>query len=412
MPRVQEPFTIHPRGDRNGWDVTLRESAGLSAATCAAWHRRALSTAPLEFLVSVTWPKTQKSANRVAQALIEYLRATGAAAPRTGANVEKWVRLFLGEKTNPRAEKLLSEGKEYSPDTLVEYASKINGHILPDTILMAKTMEATTTADLRAFSARLARKLGGPCRTQQAVWTILRMIWKSYREAHPGFVDPFLGLKKPKYTQKKRGTLTEAELVSLFTKPDVFVSELERVVLSLAFLSGLRRGEIFGLEPGDLDFKRKEIDVEHALKNFNRSDRSTGRPKWDKTRTAPLADITIKAIKALEKKQGRFERVAVYPDGSTPSEAWWRNHVAACLKRAGVKTDGRNIVPHSARHSIASALYAKGTQLETIQEMLGHSDLETTDLYIHTPGGAIDAMMATIDEIAAKKKSRKKAAGT
>jgi integrase len=335
---------------------------------------------------------------------VEHLRAHGASPSGRGTSVEAWVRLFLDPATNPRAEKLLAEGRQYSPDTLQDYGYKIRRHILTDAKLMALTMEGASEQDLVAYLARLARKLGGPCRTLQSVWSIMRMMWRRYRQLHRDFFDPFENMKKPRVDELKRGALTEAEILTLFTAEGVFKTELERVVLCLAFLSGLRRGEVFGLEPGDLDREAKEIHVVHALKNFGNKDRTVGLPKWGKTRTAPLADITIKAIDELEAKQGRFPRVAVKPDGRTPSEHWWTHHVAICLKRAGIETAGRNIVPHSARHSLASALYARGTQLKTIQEMLGHSDLTTTDLYIHTPADAINEMTAAINQ--ATKKGR------
>jgi len=404
MPRVAEPYVVHLRSDSGGWEVTLRASTGLSSATCAAWKRRALSTAPAEFLASVSWPKSQKAAERTAQALIEHLRASGAAAPSgRGTSVETWIRLFLDPATSPRAEKLLAEGREYSPSTVYEYASKINGHILTDATLMAKTMETTTTEDLIAYFARLSRKLGGPCCTVQRTWTIMRMMWRRYGQIHKGFVDPFLDLSKPKYDEEERGSLSEAEILKIFSTAGVFASELERVVMCLAFLSGLRRSEVFGLEPGDLGREVMQIDLEHAWKGFGRKARVIGRPKWDKIRTAPLAELTLAAIETLEKKQGKWKRVAVFPDGRTPSERWWGTHVAACLKRAGIKTEGRNIVPHSARHSLASALYARGTQLKTIQEMLGHTDLKTTDIYIHTAADAINEMTKSINAATKKK---------
>jgi integrase/recombinase XerD len=210
-------------------------------------------------------------------------------------------------------------------------------------------------------------------------------------------MDPFEDMTKPKYPKVKRGSLEEDELLTIFSKDGVFKSPLEKVVCALAFLSGLRRGEVFAVEPGDLDRVGKRIDVEHNWRAFGRKDKELGLPKWDKIRTAPLSKITIKAIDALEAAQGIHERVCVFPNGKTPSERWWTNHVGACLRRAGIDTAGRKITPHSSRHSIASVLYARGTPLKPIQEMLGHSDLSTTDLYIHTPAGAIDEITGAID---------------
>jgi len=54
------------------------------------------------------------------------------------------------------------------------------------------------------------------------------------------------------------------------------------------------------------------------------------------------------------------------------------------LERAGIELNGRRIVPHSSRHSLASLLEARGVSLRYIQELLGHSDLKTTKIYLHS----------------------------
>jgi integrase/recombinase XerD len=59
------------------------------------------------------------------------------------------------------------------------------------------------------------------------------------------------------------------------------------------------------------------------------------------------------------------------------------------MARAGIKADGRRIVPHSSRHSLASLLEARGVPLRYIQELLGHFDLKTTLGYLHSPEGTI-----------------------
>jgi site-specific recombinase XerD len=54
------------------------------------------------------------------------------------------------------------------------------------------------------------------------------------------------------------------------------------------------------------------------------------------------------------------------------------------MERAGIDPGGRKIVPHSARHSLASLLEEKGVPIRYIQDLLGHSDLETTKGYLHS----------------------------
>jgi integrase len=59
------------------------------------------------------------------------------------------------------------------------------------------------------------------------------------------------------------------------------------------------------------------------------------------------------------------------------------------MKRAGIDLKGRNIVPYSSRHSLASALEAASVPIRYIQDLLGHSDYTTTRGYLHTVDGAI-----------------------
>jgi integrase/recombinase XerD len=68
------------------------------------------------------------------------------------------------------------------------------------------------------------------------------------------------------------------------------------------------------------------------------------------------------------------------------------------MKNAGIETAGRRIVPHSARHSLASTLEAAGVPLRYIQDMLGHASMKTTLGYLHTPEGKINEITKKIGE--------------
>ena len=63
---------------------------------------------------------------------------------------------------------------------------------------------------------------------------------------------------------------------------------------------------------------------------------------------------------------------------------WWKRHFSKWLKRAGIELSDRNIVSHSSRHSLASMLEEKGVSIRYIQDLLGHSDLKTTIIYLHS----------------------------
>jgi integrase/recombinase XerD len=107
-----------------------------------------------------------------------------------------------------------------------------------------------------------------------------------------------------------------------------------------------------------------------------------------------------KAVKELWNANGKHEFVFSRKDGTQPGPDWIRDHLQNWLKRAGIESKGRNIVPHSARHSLASALEAQHIPLRYIGDMLGHSSLKTTVGYLHTVSGAINDMGAKIDGMA------------
>jgi site-specific recombinase XerD len=80
---------------------------------------------------------------------------------------------------------------------------------------------------------------------------------------------------------------------------------------------------------------------------------------------------------------GRHEFVFRKKVESFPGAAFVRFRLPAWLERAGVNTEGRNITPRSARHSLASTLEAGEAPLRYIQELPGHSELKTTKGHLH-----------------------------
>jgi len=79
-----------------------------------------------------------------------------------------------------------------------------------------------------------------------------------------------------------------------------------------------------------------------------------------KLREAPFPEELQLAIKALQKAQGIHEFVFCKKDGSIPGAKWITRRLPIWMKKAGVETAGRRIVPHSARHSLASCLESAG----------------------------------------------------
>jgi len=90
-----------------------------------------------------------------------------------------------------------------------------------------------------------------------------------------------------------------------------------------------------------------------------------GPPKGKRERDAPFDPVLQEAIKKLWEENGRHEFVFGYPDGSIPWPSWISGRFPKWLRKAGIELKGRKIVPHSARHSLASLLEERGVSLRT-----------------------------------------------
>jgi integrase/recombinase XerD len=227
------------------------------------------------------------------------------------------------------------------------------------------------------------------------------MTFAEYAKEHAGWSNPFQALEAPQERYEKRDALEEDEIIRFFA-PGVLRDPMELAVCACMFLAGLRRAEIFALEPGDLDWVTPKIVVRRAWQRYDHRTRVLSTTKSKRAREAPFDAILQGAIKELWAQYGRHEFVFCFADGSLPGPKWIRYNFPGWLSRAGIELRGRHIVPHSARHSLASMLEARGVSLRYIQDLLGHSDLKTTIGYLHEPAGMIRQIGEEIDMITRK----------
>jgi integrase len=412
MSRPREPIIVRPRGSRPGsWRVWLRPECGLPPEVCAEWTERSLRTAPPLFLARVKWPRTQAAADRVGLALVEYLKENGATPRDQGATVEAYVRLFREVETSPRARRLAAQGREYSPNTVRLYRETIDLRILPDKTLCRLRMGEVGRADLEAYFARLHAKLGAS-RALQLAWTVLHFIFAQWSD-DAGRPSPFRGMPKPTYQETIRGALTEAELLKIFAQP--WPSPMDRAICALTFWAGLRRGEVLALRWSDVDLARKRITVQRAEKDIDRPSHTEGAPKSGKSRIVPIVAEVDAALRGMPRfAEVRADAAAdasaiaaiaseytiVYPleyfahrsgrKHQRPGKPGWYQAMHGAMDRAGIDRAGRDITPHSSRHSIASVMLARGVPKEIIKAILGHFDERTTDGYLHIAAEEID----------------------
>lgn len=183
-------------------------------------------------------------------------------------------------------------------------------------------------------------------------------------------VDPTINILSPKLPKKLPVYLTIDEVERLLASPSA-VNELDlrfRAMFELLYATGARVSELIAVKSRDVDFR------EGLVKVFG---------KGSKERIVPLGKKSIDAIKRylpFRKSKGDNEDLFLSKMGRGMSRVeFWRQLKKYALK-AGIK---KNTSPHIIRHSFATHLIQRGADIRIVQELLGHADIATTQIYTH-----------------------------
>ena len=183
-----------------------------------------------------------------------------------------------------------------------------------------------------------------------------------------------LELAAPKQAQRLPEFLDIEEAFRLMEAPDKndFASLRDRAILELFYTSGLRVGELAPLKLTALDLKDGMVRV---------------RGKGNKERLVPLGSRAREALEAyfgvrseIQAHPGHEEYVFIGKRGKQIHPSVITKRLKAYAAKVGV---GKNISPHTLRHTFATHLLGGGADLRGIQELLGHASLSTTQKYTH-----------------------------
>jgi len=184
--------------------------------------------------------------------------------------------------------------------------------------------------------------------------------------------DPFSGVKNPKTVKKEIEILEQEEVKNFLDRipSSTYLQLRDRAMLELLYSCGMRVSEIINLRLPQIDFDEKYLRI-------------TG--KGNKERIVPVGDTAFEWIEKYL-KHGRFnlenekknDFVFLNRSGSRLTrQGFWK-----ILKEYVRKFDiDINIYPHIFRHSFATHLLENGADLRIVQELLGHSDISTTEIY-------------------------------
>ncbi len=185
--------------------------------------------------------------------------------------------------------------------------------------------------------------------------------------------NPFNNFDKPKREKKIPDVLSVYDIFKLLESPDEnsFLGLRDKIILELLYATGLRVSELIGLTVNDYD---KHYGV---LKVFG---------KRKKERIVPLHIGIMELLNNyLKNVRPRFNKKRLnYIFLSRNGNKLTRQFIWQIIKKYAIKSGiSKNVYPHLIRHSFATHLLERGADLRSIQTMLGHSDISTTQIYTH-----------------------------
>lgn len=171
--------------------------------------------------------------------------------------------------------------------------------------------------------------------------------------------------------------LNQTEIDALLLTPDTSTEAglRERAILELMYASGLRVSEVVGLRLGD-------IDIDAGILT------TTG--KGSKTRRVPVGAVAVEWVKSYLSLRRNHENIDidslfVTSDGKPMTRQAIHAFIRGCAKKCGLE----GVSPHTLRHSFATHLVQNNADIRSVQQMLGHSDISTTQIYTHITGSQL-----------------------
>ena len=271
------------------------------------------------------------------------------------------------------------------------------------------------TEDLRAYLADLARREGAPrggkgggrtaARTAARRLSAMRQFYRFLVSEGRRQDDPSAALDSPALGRPLPKLLSETEVTELidavagrFADPEHMAEGLRLLaLLEILYGGGLRVSELVGLPLSALVRDGRALIV---------------RGKGDKERLVPLSEPARDAIAAYLPHRGVFcvkgrDRGFLFPSRTARGGCLTRQRFGQLLKDLAVEAgiEPSRVSPHVLRHAFATHLLSHGADLRSVQTMLGHADIATTQIYTHVLGDRLRSLVASAHPLAKVKRS-------
>ena len=267
---------------------------------------------------------------------------------------------------------MLKSEKFYSPHTCKNYARDLE--------LFARFLERQEINDWRnvaypqvsGFAAWRFRN-GKSATTIQRELSSIRSFYTYLCRQQLAEHNPALDVKAPKHAKKLPRTCDSEQLDQLLRghNEDDTLTKRDLALFELVYSSGLRLAEVVSLDLDDIDLQQRSLRV-------------TG--KGNKTRQLPIGRKAVDALQRWLKARGSIthhsgeQALFISQRGSRLAARTVQQRLEHLVRRQGL---GTHLSPHMLRHSFATHLLESSSDLRAVQELLGHADISTTQIYTH-----------------------------
>ena len=265
--------------------------------------------------------------------------------------------------------------KAYSPSTIRTYR---NEFVQLLQLLKNKPVNNLTAEDIKRYMVFAMDKQGISENTAHSRLNAL----KFYFEQVLGREKFFWEIPRPKKPLQLPKLLNEEEIRKLF---NALTNKKHKAMLFTAYSAGLRVSEIVNLKIADIDSKRMQIFIERA--------------KGKKDRYVNLSPVVLDILRKYIKSYLPAPRIYLFESEQT-LEAYPTRTVQQIFtnakNKAGIK---KEVGVHSLRHSFATHLLDKGTDIKYIKDLLGHFDIRTTERYLHVSKQQLVNIVSPFDDL-------------
>jgi integrase/recombinase XerD len=264
--------------------------------------------------------------------------------------------------------------KNAAPNTIASYTSDLTRYLDYLEGKGVRDIGAVTEREVTGYVSMLGR-MGLSARSVSRNLSAIKMFHKFLIGEQLSVRDPSRLVEAPKLSRTLPDVLNPDEVDEILKQPDTAgdLGIRDRAILETMYATGMRVSELIGL-------KRSAVDErEGFVRVFG---------KGSKERIVPIGRSALKWVERyllkvrgnLSKSGNGQETLFLNARGKPMSRMSIWNIVRANTVRSGLKKD---VHPHTLRHSFATHLLEGGADLRAVQEMLGHSDIATTQIYTH-----------------------------